>query len=214
MLRKPPDILITTPESLSLMLTTEKGQSALQSVATVIVDEIHALVENRRGVNLMTALEQLSELSGEFQRIALSATVSPLDEVARYFGGRTADGQPRRVRRVNVASDKAIDLKIKFPATAHAAAERGEKIWQPLCDDFRQRITQNRSTLLFVNSRRLAEKITLEINQGSDQPKAYAHHGSLAKDVRHAVETRLKAGDLDAIVATKITRNGHRHWRS
>ena len=208
MLRKPPDILITTPESLSLMLTTEKGQSALQSVATVIVDEIHALVENRRGVNLMTALEQLSELSGEFQRIALSATVTPLDEVARYFGGRTADGQPRRVRRVNVASDKAIDLKIKFPATAHAAAERGEKIWQPLCDDFRQRITQNRSTLLFVNSRRLAEKITLEINQGSDQPKAYAHHGSLAKDVRHAVETRLKAGDLDAIVATNSLEMG------
>ena len=96
-----------------------------------------------------------------------------LDEVARYFGGRTADGHPRRVRRVNVASDKAIDLKIKFPATAHAAAERGEKIWQPLCDDFAND-TQNCSTLLFVNSRRLAEKITLEINQGSDQPKAYA----------------------------------------
>ena len=76
------------------------------------------------------------------------------------------------------------------------------------CDDFRQRITQNRSTLLFVNSRRLAEKITLEINQGSDQPKAYAHHGSLAKDVRHAVETRLKAGDLDAIVATNSLEMG------
>ena len=208
MLRKPPDILITTPESLSLMLTTQKGQTALQSVATVIVDEIHALVENRRGVSLMTALEQLAELTGEFQRIALSATVTPLDAVARYFGGYTPSGQPRRVQTVNVASAKAIDLQIKFPATAHAAAERGEKIWQPLCDDFRQRIAQNRSTLLFVNSRRLAEKITLEINQGSDQPKAYAHHGSLAKDVRHTVETRLKAGELDAIVATNSLEMG------
>ena len=208
MLRKPPDILITTPESLALMLTTQKGQTALQDVATVIVDEIHALVENRRGVRLMAALEQLSELAGEFQRIALSATVTPLQEVARYFGGFAADGQPRRIKQVNAAGDKQIDLQIKFPAAAHAAAERGEKIWQPLCADFRQRIDHNRSTLLFVNSRRLAEKITLEINQDATQPKAYAHHGSLAKDVRHTVETRLKAGELDAIVATNSLEMG------
>ena len=208
MLRKPPDILITTPESLALMLTTQKGQTALQDVATVVVDEIHALVENRRGVRLMAALEQLSELAGEFQRIALSATVTPLQEVARYFGGFAADGQPRQIQQVNAAGDKQIDLQVKFPAAAHAAAERGEKIWQPLCADFRQRIDHNRSTLLFVNSRRLAEKITLEINQGATQPRAYAHHGSLAKDVRHTVETRLKAGELDAIVATNSLEMG------
>ena len=208
MLRKPPDILITTPESLALMLTTQKGQTALQDVATVIVDEIHALVENRRGVRLLAALEQLGELAGEFQRIALSATVTPLTEVARYFGGFAPDGQPRAVKQVNVAGEKQIDLQIKFPAAAHAAAERGEKIWQPLCADFRDRISHNRSTLLFVNSRRLAEKITLEINQGASEPLAYAHHGSLAKDVRHAVETRLKGGELEAIVATNSLEMG------
>ena len=202
MLRRPPELLITTPESLNLLLTTVRGRQALATVETVIIDEIHALVENRRGVQLMTGLERLVELGAAFQRVALSATVRPLQAVAAYVGGRDAGGRPRPVGVVAGAAAPRIALRVRFPEAARMAAENGEKIWTPLADTFRDRVAGNRSTLFFTNSRRLAEKIALHLNAGEAAPLAYAHHGSLARDIRTDVETRLKNGTLRAIVAT------------
>lgn len=202
MLRQPPDILITTPESLTLLLTSAKGRQALSSVETLILDEVHAVAGNRRGVQLMTSVERLARLAGEFQRIALSATVRPLPAVAAFVGGCHLDGSPRPVDILASREAKRIRLRVRFPEEARNAASNGRKIWDPLADSFRDLIEANRSTLFFVNSRSLAEKIVLKINQDQPAPLAYAHHGSLARDIRAEVERRLKAGELKAIVAT------------
>ena len=223
MLRQPPDILITTPESLLLLLTTARGRAALATVETVVLDEVHALVDNRRGVQLMVSLERLSRLAGELQRIALSATVRPLDTVAAYVGGHGPDGAARQVvvvagggveqgahSRGGLPSqpDKQIDLRVFFPEEVLNAAANGENIWGPLAANFKARIESNRATLLFTNSRQLAEKITLKINEDELAPIAYAHHGSLARDIRSEVERRLKAGEMKAIVATSSLEMG------
>ena len=208
MLRRPPEILITTPESLTLLLTTVRGRQALSTVETVILDEIHSVVENRRGVQLMTGLERLVEVAGEFQRVALSATVRPLDAVAAYVGGRDAAGDRRPVGIVESSAPKAIDFRVRFPEAARVAADNGEKIWEPLSDSFKDVIDANRSTLFFTNSRRMAEKITLKLNDDNVSPLAYAHHGSLSREIRTEVETRLKDGALKAIVATNSLEMG------
>ena len=202
MLRHPPEILITTPESLALLLTTTRGRQSLSTVETLILDEVHAVVANRRGVQLMTSVERLACLAGEFQRIALSATVRPLEAVATYIGGYRPDGSARPVEIVTGREDKAIRFRVRFPEDARNAAANGKKIWDPLSDSFRRLIAENRSTLFFTNSRRLAEKMTLKINEDQLEPLAYAHHGSLARDIRTEVERRLKGGELGAIVAT------------
>lgn len=202
MLRRPPDILITTPESLNLLLTTVRGRLALSTIQAVILDEIHALVEDRRGVMLLTALERLVDEAGEFQRIALSATVSPLEAVARYVAGKNQRGEPRAMEIVNAPTRKAIDFAVRFPEAAKIAAEQGNAIWDPLADSFREVIKGNHSTLFFANSRQLTEKLTLKINGDALAPIAYAHHGSLARELRGEVERRLKDGELSAIVAT------------
>ena len=208
MLRRPPEMLITTPESLNLLLTTVRGRQALSTVETVILDEIHSVVENRRGVQLMTGLERLVEVAGEFQRVALSATVRPLEAVASYVGGRDAHGQARQVGIVDSAADKRIDFRVRFPEAARMAADNGEKVWDPLSDTFRDVIDANRSTLFFTNSRRMAEKITLKLNTDAVAPVAYAHHGSLSREIRTEVEARLKEGALKAIVATSSLEMG------
>ena len=208
MLRKPPDILITTPESLTLLLTTTRGRLALNTVETMIIDEVHSLVDNRRGVALMTAAERLLELTGSLQRIALSATVSPLESVAQYVGGVDESGVARDVRIVNPPTEKSISLDIRYPAEVKAAAETGESVWDPLAEKFRDVALNNRSTLFFTNSRAMAEKITLKINEQSPTLLAYAHHGSLAREIRAEVERRLKSGELRAIVATSSLEMG------
>ena len=202
MLRRPPELLITTPESLNLLLTTVRGRQALSTVEAVILDEIHAVVENRRGVQLMTGLERLVEVAGEFQRIALSATVRPLEYVAEYVGGFSSRGERRTVSVIVSQAKKAIDFRVRFPEAARTAADNGEKVWEPLSDSFKDVIESNHSTLFFTNSRRMAEKITLKLNDDAVAPLAYAHHGSLSRDIRTEVETRLKDGELKAIVAT------------
>ena len=207
MLRRPPELLITTPESLMLLLTTAKGRVALSTIETVILDEVHSIVESRRGVQLMASLERLVELTGEFQRIALSATVSPLEKVATFVGGSSADG-PRPVGIVRAKTDKATDFRIVFPAEARDAADNGQKIWDAFAPSFRAIADANRSTLFFANSRRMAERVTLKINEDLVSPEAYAHHGSLSREIRSEVETRLKAGELKAIVATNSLEMG------
>ncbi len=208
LLRKPPEILVTTPESLQLMLTTPRGRQALSEVGTVILDEIHAIVDNRRGVALAAALERLALLSGAFQRIALSATVRPLEAVAAFVAGYDTQALPRPIRIVRSADTKSIDFTVRFPQAVRDRVAGGEKIWEPLSDVFRARIADNSSTLFFTNSRALAEKLALKINDESAVPLAYAHHGSLSRDIRVEVEDRLKRGDMKAIVATNSLEMG------
>ncbi|MEQ8859411.1 MAG: DEAD/DEAH box helicase [Pseudomonadales bacterium] len=208
MLRRPPEILITTPESLMLLLTGSRGRHALATVETVIVDEVHAIADNRRGTLAFTALERLVEMAGEVQRIALSATVRPLDAMARFVAGFDAHGTPRPMRVVDGGGDKRLSLRVVFPDAARHAADAGRKIWEPLGEAFRSIITGNRATLFFVNSRRLAERLTAAINKDQDQPLAYAHHGSLSREIRLEVESRLKHGELKAIVATSSLEMG------
>ncbi|MDA0788457.1 MAG: DEAD/DEAH box helicase [Proteobacteria bacterium] len=210
MLRTPPEILITTPESLNLMLSSAGGQSILGALDTVILDEIHAVVGDKRGVYLMSAVERLVSLSGEFQRIALSATVNPMDTVASVVGGFRRHGDGYRARRVNLVtapSDKVYDIQVRYPIDAQ---ERGadDQIWDALVPDFVERIGHNRSTLLFVNSRMLCEKLTHKINQHAGHTLAWAHHGSLSREIRTDVEQRLKSGALAAIVATSTLEMG------
>ena len=208
MQRHPPEILITTPESLNLLLSSIGGRSILTHLSTTILDEIHAVFGNRRGVHLITAVDRLVPLSGEFQRIALSATVRPLETVAEFVGGYNVTGMgnsarylPRPVAIIESSSKKRYDVVVRFPKDAVDLGVE-TKIWDPMVDDFKKIVGGNRSTLLFTNSRQLSEEITYRINKGSEEPVAYAHHGSLSREIRAEVESKLKAGDLKAIVAT------------
>ena len=208
MIRRPPEILVTTPESLLLMLSSARSRTILSSVECVVVDEVHALVDNRRGASLMTSLEWLADLSGEFQRIALSATVSPFQLVSDYIAGIALNGSPRQMVVLDVQSQKKIDLKIRMPKQAPEAARNGEPIWDLLIDEFRAVIEANRSTLLFSQSRRMAERIALSLNSTYEEPVVYSHHGSLSREIRSDVESKLKNGELRGLVATSSLEMG------
>ena len=218
MLRQPPEILITTPESLNLLLSSQGGRGLLSGLQTVILDEIHGVVGSKRGVHLMTAVDRLVRLSGEFQRIALSATVRPLERIAEFVGGYrlvggstgAAEYEPRPVAILQSATKKRYDVTVRFPEEAASSSEETDKdsIWPALITDFEAIIERNRSTLVFSNSRRQCEKITRFLNEERERPLAYAHHGSLSREIREVVETRLKAGDLKAIVATNSLEMG------
>jgi ATP-dependent Lhr-like helicase len=205
MLRHPPEILITTPESLNILLTSQSGQNLLRHIETVILDEVHGVVDEKRGVYLMSAIERLVPLAGEFQRISLSATVNPMDAVARFVAGFERTGldtfKARQVNCLRSEVEKRYEVKVRYP---EAAANRPveEKIWGSLAEDFVEKIRGNNSTLLFVNSRALAETLTHKINTAARETLAYAHHGSLSREIRLEVEQKLKAGELAAIVAT------------
>ncbi|MHC4848381.1 MAG: DEAD/DEAH box helicase, partial [Planctomycetota bacterium] len=190
-LKKPPEILVTTPESLNLLLSSHGGRSILHGVRCVILDEIHAVADSKRGTYLMTAVERLTELSGEFQRLALSATVKPLERMAQFVGG-----PGRHVE--TIASDAAKRVEL----TVHALAEQDTPPWPQLAVEFRAIAERNRSTLFFVNNRALSERLVRHINELGEEPIAYAHHGSLAQATRRLVEEKLKKGELKAIVAT------------
>lgn len=211
LLRRPPDILITTPESLALLLTSTRGRAALSQVETVILDEVHALASNRRGVSLATSIERLAELSvGPVQRIALSATVEPIERIAQFIAGRNDSGTPRPIKIINPDTSKSLELTVRYPEAAQRAVEQGEPVWGALAEHFRDISYTNRSTLFFTNSRMLAERIALKMNDANRQPGtlAWAHHGSLARDIRAEVERRLKNGELRAIVATSSLEMG------
>jgi ATP-dependent Lhr-like helicase len=165
-------------------------------------------VNNKRGLHLITAVDRLVRLSGEFQRIAISATVKPMAAVAEFVGGFRLEGDshnptyiPRPVTLIESAAEKKYHLRIRFPEES-SEPRHTESFWKPLVREFRDIIHTNRSTLFFAKSRRLSESITLKINSEGKQPLAYAHHGSLAKELRLEVENKLKSGALKAIVAT------------
>ena len=206
MLRRPPEILITTPESLNLLLTSKDGQRSLLGVRSVVLDEIHSVVSSKRGVYLMTAVERLAHLTGEFQRVALSATVRPIDTIAAYVGGRIR-GKARSVSLAESAVVKRYEIEVRYPDETNVDAP-DEDFWRPIVQDLKRVIEANRSTLVFVNSRMLCEKITHKLNLEEPAPLAYSHHGSLSKEIRTAVEQRLKRGELKAIVATNSLEMG------
>ncbi len=212
MRRTPPDILITTPESLYLILTSQ-AREMLRGVESVIVDEIHAVASTKRGAHLALTLERLSELSDhDPQRIGLSATQNPLEEVARFMVG------PRRTARiVDAGIRKPLDLKIHVPVesmvepdqspgadldfTAGGEATR-KSIWPAIYPELLEQVRAHRSTIVFVNSRRGAERLALRLNELAGEEISRAHHGSLAREERTVVEEMLKAGELPCLIAT------------
>jgi len=207
MVRTPPDLLITTPESLHLLLTSLRAREVLRTVRYVIVDEIHALSSDKRGVFLSLLLERLEVLTGASPvRIGLSATQRPLSTVAEFLGGRTPDGAPRAVSIVDAGARPALDLAVECPVDDMTAlpAEPGHapSVWPPIIDRLIEHIDEHGSTLIFANSRRVVERIAAEMNERIGYDLVQAHHGSVSKERRHQIEGDLKAGRLPAIVAT------------
>ncbi|MCD4677972.1 MAG: DEAD/DEAH box helicase, partial [Desulfobacula sp.] len=213
MIRHPPQILITTPESLNLMLSSQSGKEMLYHLSAVILDEIHAVVGNKRGVHLITAVDRLVRLSGEFLRISLSATIKEPEVVAAFVGGYRIQGRgpdPRYIKRpveiIQSNIQKEYKICVRFPERKEDPAD--SSIWDSLAKEFKEIVEKNRSTLLFTNGRRLCEKMTYKMNKLSGHPLAYSHHGSLSKQLRQNVEQNLKKGDLKAIVATSSLEMG------
>jgi ATP-dependent Lhr-like helicase len=241
--REPADILITTPESLYLLLTSS-ARDGLRSIDTVIVDEIHALVPSKRGAHLALSLERLEAIARQpIQRIGLSATQRPLDEVARFLGGvarRTATPAPpataeppgeeihdefaapggrleyRPVTLVDAGERKSLSVRIEVPVedmarlagpgdTPAAAASNGRgsgSIWSAIHPRLLELVRAHRSTLVFVNSRRIAERLAAAVNELAGETLMLAHHGSIARPQRLEIEERLKAGTVRGLVAT------------
>jgi ATP-dependent Lhr-like helicase len=226
MVRNPPDILITTPESLYLMLTSQ-AREVLRTIEWLIVDEVHAVAGSKRGAHLSLSLERLEEITKRSpQRIGLSATQRPLDTIARFLGGghATDDGwAPRPVEIVDVPGDKEIDVELVVTVEDMSApplpAMPGDPggpmvdgpagqpparagIWPSIYPRLLELIEQHQSTIVFANSRRLAERICAEINLLAGREVARAHHGSVSRDQRTSIEEQLKKGQLPAVVAT------------
>ncbi|MBI2545998.1 ATP-dependent helicase [Candidatus Woesearchaeota archaeon] len=203
MLKKPPHILITTPESLAILLTTRKFSEHLKAVDWCIVDEIHALAENKRGVHLSLSLERLQRLAPGMTRVGLSATISPLEEIAQFLVG-LENGKYRKCRIVDVQFLKKLDLKVLSPVDNLVDVPHGDmhqKMYE-LMDDL---IRQHRTTLIFTNTRSATERVVHYLKDKF--PKQYdenigAHHGSLSKEHRHDIEERLRQGKLKVVVSS------------
>ncbi|MBI3982370.1 MAG: DEAD/DEAH box helicase [Gemmatimonadetes bacterium] len=204
MLKTPPHILVTTPESLYLLLTAARSREMLRSVRTVIVDEIHAVIGSRRGSHLALTLERLQHVVRRpLQRIGLSATQKPIDEVARFLAG-TAGLEPGGAVNCAVVDEghrRALDLGLEIPDAPLDAVMSGET-WEHLYDRLAQLVAGHRTTLVFVNTRRLAERVARHLCERVGEEHVTAHHGSLSRDARLDAETRLKEGRLRALVAT------------
>lgn len=202
--KKPPHILVTTPESLCLMLTAEKSRAVLSDVNTLIVDEIHALVRDKRGSHLALSIERLENLSlTKLQRIGLSATQKPISRVASFLIGRDLDQDEEEVtcEIVDVGHKRDLDLAIETPPSELSCVCSQEQ-WQEVHHRIVEMINAHRSTLIFVNTRRLAERVTHQLSQILGEDAVASHHGSLSKEHRHSTEQRLKCGELKAVVAT------------
>jgi ATP-dependent Lhr-like helicase len=201
-IRDAPHILITTPESLYLMVTAERTRNLLRSVKTVIVDEVHALMRDKRGSHLALTLARLDAIAEERPvRIGLSATVHPIEEAARFLVGRMPDGEERTCTIVNVGHRRDLDLRVEVPGTDLQAVPTHEQ-WAEIYDRIAELIAEHRTTLVFVNTRRMAERVARHLSERLGEDAVTAHHGSLSKEKRLDAETRLKAGALRALVAT------------
>ncbi len=206
MRRLPPHILVTTPESLYLLLTSESGRRMLATTRTVIVDEIHAVAPSKRGAHLALSLERLAALcTAPLQRIGLSATQKPIEDVARFLVGSAAPGAlaaaPADCVIVDSGHVRARDLALVLP-DAPLEAIMSNEVWENLYDQLAGLIRQHRTTLIFANTRRMVERVTRHLSERIGEEHIAAHHGSLAKEQRLHAEQRLKAGTLRALVAT------------
>jgi ATP-dependent Lhr-like helicase len=208
MVKRPPHILVTTPESLFILLTSEGGRGMLKTVRTVIVDEIHAVADDKRGSHLALSLERLEALTagsgGGLLRIGLSATQKPIEEVARFLVGAAnveADGAPHCVI-VDAGHGRRLDLRVEVPPSSPLEAVMPMEVWAEIYDRLSQLIREHRTTLVFANTRRMAERVTRHLSERLGAERVASHHGSLSKEQRLESERRLKAGELSALVAT------------
>jgi ATP-dependent Lhr-like helicase len=214
MLRHPPDILITTPESLFLLLTS-RARENLRGVRTLILDEVHAVAGTKRGAHLALSVERLERLVDEpFQRIGLSATQRPLAEIGRFVSGG------REVELVDAGVAKELDLRVVMPVddmrelgtvqgqapdmSVPGTGSEGSQpsIWPSIYPEILKLVEEHRSTIVFVNNRRLAERLALRLNELAKKEIARAHHGSIAREQRLEIEELLKAGEIPCLVAT------------
>lgn len=201
MTKNPPHILITTPESLYLILTSKNGRKMLSDVRTLIVDEIHALVGSKRGSHLSLSMERLRALtSEEISYIGLSATQKPIEKVARFLVGG-GDGEELSCSIVDAGHKRELELSVEVPRSPLTAVMPNE-VWEEVYQKIEELIKAHRTTLIFVNTRRLAERMTHNLTDRLGQEAIAAHHGSISKELRLDAERRLKSGELKAIVAT------------
>src|SRR5581483_2635130 len=197
MLRRPPHILVTTPESLYLLLTAEKSRAMLRTVRTVIVDEIHAVIGTRRGAHLALSLERLQALAAQpFVRIGLSATQKPIGAVARFLVGRED-----ACAIVDEGHRRALDVGLEVP-NSPLEALMSHEVWAEYYERLATLIRAHQTTLVFVNTRRMAERVARHLADRLGEDAVTAHHGSLSKEKRLDAEMRLKSGRLRALVAT------------
>jgi ATP-dependent Lhr-like helicase len=203
MRRCPPHILVTTPESLYILLGSESGRRMLAPARTIIVDEIHAVASNKRGSHLAVSLERLDALCGKpLLRIGLSATQTPIEAVARFLVGAGGEDKPGPACRIiDTGHRRHRDLALELPSSPLEAVMSGE-VWQEVYDRIAELTLAHRTTLIFVNTRRMAERATRELSTRLGADRVAAHHGSLAKERRLDAERRLKDGALKALVAT------------
>src|SRR5881396_2602546 len=214
LIKKPPHILVTTPESLYLLLTSESGRRILSTARTLILDEIHAVVDDRRGAHLALSVERLAALTrlrqgyggqakNPLQRIGLSATQKPIEEVARFLvGARAVDkrGDPD-CQIIDIDHRRELDLAIEIPKSPLEAVMSNE-VWEEIYRRLAELIEAHRTALVFVNTRRMAERVTHHLSELLGADSVTSHHGSLSAKLRLDAEDRLKRGDLKALVAT------------
>src|SRR5216117_55545 len=206
--KKPPHILVTTPESLYLLLTSDSGRRMLRTARTLVLDEIHAVVDDRRGAHLALSVERLAALTksasgGPLQRIGLSATQKPIEEVARFLvGARAVDdaGKPD-CEIIDIGHRRELDLGIELPGSPLEAVMSNE-VWEEIYRRLAELIQAHRTALVFVNTRRMAERVTHHLSELLGADSVTSHHGSLSAKLRLDAEDRLKRGELKALVAT------------
>ena len=198
MLLRPPNILVTTPESLYILLTAEKSREILKSVDTVIVDEIHAVADDKRGSHLSLSLERLDALTERAPlRIGLSATQKPIEMIAHFLNG---GGRPDPVI-VQIGHQRQVDLAVEVPGSELGPVATHE-MWGEIYDRIAELVKQHKSTLVFVNTRRLAERVAHHLAERLGEEAVATHHGSLSRKLRLAAEKKLKAGEIRVLVAT------------
>jgi len=223
--KRPPHVLITTPESLFILLTTERGRHALKSVQTLILDELHAVAPNKRGSHLSLTVERLCDLAeGPVTRIGLSATQKPIEEMARFLTGRSREGaspeprhtgatfspEPERtsggaqldVAIIDAGHKRQMDLSVELPDGFELGPVATHEQWAQTLDQVAKLVEAHRTTLLFVNTRRLVERLAHLLSDRLGEENVAAHHGSLSKETRFDAEQRLKAGTVKVVVAT------------
>ena len=223
MLKRPPHILVTTPESLYILLTADKSRAILRDVETVIVDEIHAVADDKRGAHLTLSLERLEALTYKRPvRIGLSATQKPIEEVAHFLTGcvpetsaveaaLNPDGTPARLKAalfqnvdpviVNIGHKRKLDMAVEVPSMPLGPVASNE-MWDEVYDRLVVLVRQHRSTLVFVNTRRMAERVAHQLGERLGEENVAAHHGSLSRKLRLAAEKKLKEGQVQVLVAT------------